>query len=87
MGAEIAAVSQWAQRRGVPLYCGEFGVYRAYAKPSDRATWISDVRTALESKNIGWAMWDYQADFGIVTKQNGATVVDQDVVRALGLRK
>ena len=87
LGAEIAAISEWAQRRGVPLYCGEFGVYRAYAKPADRAVWISDVRTALESKHIGWAMWDYQADFGVVTKDGAATVVDQDVVRALGLKR
>ena len=87
LGAEIAAVSEWAQRRGVPLYCGEFGVYRAYAKAADRATWISDARTALEAKKIGWAMWDYRGDFGLVTKENGVAVVDQDVVRALGLRK
>ena len=87
LGAEVAAMAEWAQRRGVPLYCGEFGVYRAYANPAQRVVWISDVRNALESKHIGWAMWDYQADFGLVTKTGAATVVDQDVLRALGLRK
>ena len=87
LGAEIAAMAEWAQRRGVPLYCGEFGVYRAYANPQARATWISDVRTALESKHIGWAMWDYQADFGVVTKTAKGTVVDQAVVNALGLKR
>ncbi len=87
LGAEVAAMAEWAQRRGVPLYCGEFGVYRAYSNPAQRVVWISDVRTALESKRIGWAMWDYQADFGLVTKQGSATVVDQDVLHALGLRK
>ncbi len=85
LGMEIAAVADWAQRRGVPLYCGEFGVYRRYADPHARATWISDVRTALETKHIGWAMWDYQADFGLVTKGSGGTVVDQGVLHALGL--
>ena len=87
IGAEIAAAAEWAQSRGVPLYCGEFGVYRAFSRPQDRVTWISDVRTALESKHIGWAMWDYQADFGMVKKNGAATVVDQDVVRALGLKR
>ncbi len=87
LGAEVAAMAEWAQRRGVPLYCGEFGVYRAYTNPAQRVVWISDVRNALESKHIGWAMWDYQADFGLVTKSGSATVVDQDVLRALGLRK
>jgi len=86
VGAEVAAMSEWAQRRGVPLYCGEFGVYKAYADPKARATWISDMRTALESKHIGWAMWDYQGNFGIVTKGSGGTVVDQAIVTALGLK-
>ena len=87
LGAEIAAMAEWAQRRGVPLYCGEFGVYKAFADPQSRATWISDLRTALESKHIGWAMWDYSGDFGIVTKGANGTVVDQAIVNALGLRK
>lgn len=85
MGMEIAAMADWGQRRNVPLYCGEFGVFRKYADPQARAAWISDVRTALESKGIGWAMWDYQADFGLVTKGSGGTVVDQTVLHALGL--
>ncbi len=87
MGAEIAAMADWAQRRGVPLYCGEFGVYKAFADRTARATWISDVRTALESKHIGWAMWDWQGSFALVTKEHGAILVDQDVLRALGLKK
>jgi aryl-phospho-beta-D-glucosidase BglC (GH1 family) len=87
VGFEVAAAAEWAQRRGVPLYCGEFGVYKQYADPKMRATWISDMRTALESKRIGWAMWDYQGGFGLVTKGSGGTVVDQAVVTALGLKK
>ena len=86
VGFEVATMAEWAQRRGVPLYCGEFGVYKAYADPKARTTWISDMRTALESKHIGWAMWDYQGNFGVVTKGSGGTVVDQAVVAALGLK-
>jgi len=87
LGAEVAAMHDWAQRRGVPLYCGEFGVYKVYADPKSRATWISDMRTALESKRIGWAMWDWDANFGLVTKGSDGTVVDQNVLHALGLGK
>ena len=83
---EIAQAAAWAKQRNVPLWCGEFGVYRAFAPPTMRAEWISDVRKALEANGIGWAMWDYQGSFGIVTKANGATTVDQGVVAALGLR-
>ena len=86
IGAEIAVVAEWGQRRGVPMYAGEFGVYRAYADPKARDLWISDMRTALESKHIGWCMWDYQGSFGLVTKGSGGTVVDQGVLGALGLR-
>ena len=31
-------------------------------------------------------MWDYQASFGLVTKKNGTTKVDQNLVEALGLK-
>jgi len=87
LGAEVASMSEWAQRRGVPLYCGEFGVYKAFADPKARMTWISDMRNALEAKHIGWAMWDYQGGFGLVTKGSSGTVVDQAVANALGLKK
>jgi endoglucanase len=30
-------------------------------------------------------MWDYQTNFGIVTKKNGVTTLDAEIVRALGL--
>jgi aryl-phospho-beta-D-glucosidase BglC (GH1 family) len=87
IGMEIAAAADWAQRRGVPLYMGEFGVFRDFSKPEMRDTWISDVRTAAESKKIGWAMWDYQANFGLVQKGPNGTVVDQGVLRALGMKR
>jgi hypothetical protein len=30
-------------------------------------------------------MWDYQTNFGVVTKTNGITTPDVDVLNALGL--
>lgn len=83
--AEINQAADWAKRRHVPLVCNEFGVYRAYADPSDRAAWIKDVRTALERHDIGWAMWDYSGSFGVVTKKDGRATPDEVTVRALGL--
>jgi endoglucanase len=83
--AEIGQAAEWARRWGVPLVCNEFGAYRKVANPQDRAAWITDVRTALEKRNIGWAMWDYSGGFGVVTKQNGQPAVpDELTVRALG---
>jgi endoglucanase len=88
--AEIAQVDDWAKHWNVPVICNEFGVYREYADPMERAAWITDVRTALEKRNIGWATWDYNSTFGlvtkVVTKENGqaAPAPDEAIVRALG---
>jgi endoglucanase len=84
--AEINQAAEWAKRNGVPLVCNEFGVYRAYSDPQDRAAWLRDVRTSLERHNIGWAMWDYSGGFGVVTKKDGKTTLDETTVKALGLK-
>jgi aryl-phospho-beta-D-glucosidase BglC (GH1 family) len=86
IGSEIKQAAEWARRRGVPLVCNEFGVYRAFSDPQDRAAWLRDVRTALEHNGIGWTMWDYSGSFGLVTKKDGKAVADENVVRALGLK-
>ena len=85
--AEIAQVAEWARQRGVPVVCNEFGVYREYADPQDRAAWIHDVRSALERHGMGWTMWDYSGSFGVVTKKDGRNVPDEITLRALGLSK
>ncbi len=85
---EISLVSDWAKRRNVPIICNEFGVFRKYAAPADRAAWIHDVRTSLERHGMGWAMWDYSGGFGVVTKSSptAAAVPDDVTLRALGLK-
>jgi aryl-phospho-beta-D-glucosidase BglC (GH1 family) len=83
--AEINQAADWAKQRGVPLVCNEFGVYRAFSEPQDRAAWLKDVRTSLERHNIGWAMWDYSGGFGVVTKKDGKATLDETTVKALGL--
>jgi endoglucanase len=83
--AEITQVAEWARQRGVPVVCNEFGVYRDYVDPQDREAWLHDVRTALERHGMGWAMWDYSGNFGVVTKKDGRNVADEITLRALGL--
>jgi aryl-phospho-beta-D-glucosidase BglC (GH1 family) len=85
--AEIAMAAEWAKRWHVPLTCNEFGVYRAAAAPEDRVRWIHDVRVTLEKYGIGWTMWDYAGGFSVVVNQNGVRTVDEETVKALGLRK
>ncbi len=84
--AEINQAADWAGQRGVPLICNEFGVFRKFADPQDRATWIKDVRTSLERHNIGWDMWDYSGSFGVVTNRETKAKLDEVTMRALGLK-
>ncbi len=83
--AEINQAADWAKQRGVPLICNEFGVFRDWSDPRDRAAWIKDTRTSLERHNIGWAMWDYSGNFGVATKHDGKATLDETTMRALGL--
>jgi endoglucanase len=81
----IEFAARWSQQHHAPVYCGEFGVLRDYSPPRMRAQWLHDMRVALEKNHIGWAMWDYQANFGVVSKKDGKTIPDVDVLNALGL--
>ena len=83
--AEITQVAEWARQRGVPVVCNEFGVFRDYADPRDRDAWLHDVRAALERHGMGWTMWDYSGNFGVVTRKDGKNVPDEITLRALGL--
>ena len=86
MEAEVNQVAEWAKEHGVPVVCNEFGVYRAYSDPNDRARWISDFRKTLEKHGIGWTMWDYSGGFGVVVKKDGKAMPDDTTLHALGLK-
>jgi len=82
---EIGMAAAWAAKYQLPLTCNEFGTFRKFAPPADRAVWIRDMRTALEKYGIGWTMWDYAGGFAVVNKQNGHATPDAEIVKALGL--
>jgi endoglucanase len=82
----ISFAKRWSEAYNVPVYCGEFGVLRDYVQPSMRAAWLHDMSTVLHKYGVGWAMWDYQANFGVVSKVNGVTTPDRQILEALGLQ-
>jgi hypothetical protein len=84
--SEIEFARKWGEQYHVPVWCGEFGVFRAHADPAMRAAWIHDTRTAFEANGIGWDMWDYRSNFGLATDVSGKRVADPLVVQALGLK-
>lgn len=55
-----------AEKYGVSLYCGEYGVIdRADTKST--LNWIKDINNAFEHYGIGRALWSYkEMDFGLV---------------------
>jgi hypothetical protein len=89
--AMIAA--EWAKRNLVSpqrIWVGEFGalgdVYgREAAAPEDRRRWLSDARSVFEEFGFGWAVWNYCCAMGI-TKGENNKLLDQDIIRALGLK-
>jgi endoglucanase len=83
--SELSFAGKWAALHHVPVYCGEFGVYQAFADPAMRAAWLHDTRTALEEQGMGWAVWDYQGTFAVVTKTSGKADPIPAVAAALGL--
>lgn len=76
----------WADRNHVPIICNEFGAYRDAAPNESRMRYLRDVRIDLEQLHIGWAMWDYSGNFGLVRKTpDGRIVPDAATAEALGL--
>lgn len=78
-------VIEYQQRYQVPLYCGEFGVYRAFSPPDSRTRWLADVVQTLRKGRIGWAMWDYKGGFALLRSDKPEPVADEATAKALGL--
>ena len=61
----IDEAAAFGKDRGVPLFCGEFGVYSPNSDPGDRVSWYEGVRQHLEARGIAWTTWDYRGGFGL----------------------
>jgi aryl-phospho-beta-D-glucosidase BglC (GH1 family) len=78
---------EWGVQQGVPLYCGEFGVFPQRAKPEHRANWFRDFGQVLAEHQIGWAVWGWDEGFGLNRRfVDGRPTVDTVVAQALGLK-
>ena len=84
--ADLAELIQIAVRRAdelqLPLYCGEFGVFRRGPLPKHRFAWYHDVVQILRKNGIPYANWDYKArnEWGL-RLENG--VVDEELLSIL----
>lgn len=58
-----------AAELGLPLYCGEFGVY-AKAPEADMLRWYEDMIQLFNETGIGYANWNYKSTgFGLIDYQ------------------
>ena len=84
----IDTAASFKNQRGVPVYCGEFGVYIPNSPAADRVEWYRAVRTVLEEKGIAWTIWDYTAGFGLFNPGTAEMFnhnLNVPLVQALGL--
>lgn len=87
LAVQFRQALEWGERHGVPLYCGEFGVFPRYARPEHRARWFRDVGRILRTHDLGWAVWGWDEGFGLARQHvEGRPVVDPVVAEALGLQ-
>ena len=66
--ADFADAIAAANKYGLQLFCGEWGVY----EPVDRELaykWTKDMLTVFKENNIAWTTWCYDADFGFWDQQ------------------
>lgn len=87
MRSNFKQAVDWGKKYGVPLYCGEFGVYPLTSKAEHRANWFRDFGTVLAENSIGYAVWGWDEGFGLNRQYvNGKPKLDETVAKALGLK-
>jgi endoglucanase len=84
----IDVAASFRDQRQVPVFCGEFGVYKLNSRDDQRVYWYNVVRSYLEEKKIAWTIWDYKGGFGLFEKGTNEQFehdLNIPMVQALGL--
>jgi endoglucanase len=63
----------WSDYYGRPIHLGEFGAYLK-ADPASRVRFYAAFRRALDDEKMGWAIWDWSANFHYWDKPNNRPV-------------
>jgi hypothetical protein len=85
----IKQAHDWAVANNAAIICNEFGSYKTYSPRQSRLDLIRDVRTILESFDIGWAMWEMDEGFGFIDyagDNRSVFTTDDEVLQSLGLK-
>lgn len=68
----------FSETRGVPIFCGEFGVYNINSTNETRVNWYDVVASYLTENNVSWTIWDYRGGFGVY-EANSNELFDHDL--------
>jgi hypothetical protein len=60
---KVTEAKSWSNSKNLPVFCGEWGSYGAYADPGSRCKHAMDVIAILKEKQIPWTMWDWDQGF------------------------
>lgn len=60
-------MAPWAElaRQGIGVHCGECGCYK-YTPHKAFLDWFRDALGLMKENDIGWALWNFRGDFGIL---------------------
>jgi len=83
----IDIAANFSKQRKVPVFCGEFGVYKKNIQPEDRVRYNKLLREAFEARNIAWTMWGVYEDKGLFNGPSWGDInidLNVELVQALG---
>jgi endoglucanase len=55
---------QWSNKTGKPIWCGEWGSYKAYSDPASRCRYAKFMMETFDTLKIPHAMWEFDKGFG-----------------------
>lgn len=60
---ELEAAKSFSGKYDVPVFCGEWGSYKKYAREADRCRYTATIKGLLEELNIPFAYWEWDQSF------------------------
>jgi endoglucanase len=70
---KLKYVHAWSDFYGRPVHLGEFGAYTK-ADAQSRANFYKAFRQSAEKEKLGWAIWDWSANFRYWDKKNNCAL-------------
>jgi len=78
----IGQAADVAKKLGLPLYCGEWGVYQKNAPAESKYNWYRDMVEIFDEFDMSWSTWCYFDEFGFWSLEK-QEIVDQPLLDIL----